>query len=83
MAEQNSSDVSVAVTRYQEAFGLAEELEMRPLAARCQLGLGRLLRATGDHVRATEKLRGACAQFRAMGMASSLSEAETELSALA
>jgi tetratricopeptide (TPR) repeat protein len=83
VAEQNSSDVSVAVTRYQEAFGLAEELEMRPLAARCQLGLGRLLRATGDHVRATEKLRGACAQFRAMGMAESLSEAETELRALA
>ena len=45
--------------------------------------LGRLLRATGDRVRAIERLRGACAQFRAMGMAESLSEAEAELRALA
>jgi class 3 adenylate cyclase/tetratricopeptide (TPR) repeat protein len=82
-AEQNSFDVSVAVTRYGAAVGLAEELGMRPLAARCRLGLGRLLRATGDHVRATEKLRSARAEFRAMGMAESLSEAEAELRALA
>jgi hypothetical protein len=73
----------VAVTRYGAAVGLAEELGMRPLAARCRLGLGRLLRATGDHVRATEKLRSARAEFRAMGMAESLSEAEAELRALA
>jgi len=81
--KQDSSDVSVAITEYRTVVRLADELKMRPLAARCRLGLGRLLGAAGDRVRAAEELRGACAQFRAMGMASSLSEAETELSALA
>jgi class 3 adenylate cyclase/tetratricopeptide (TPR) repeat protein len=82
-AEQNPADVAEAEMTCRAAAQLAEELGMRPLAARCQLVLGRLHRAAGDRTRAIEDLRRACAQFRAMGMASSLADAEAELSALA
>src|SRR5262249_4042501 len=34
--------------RYQEALGLARTLEMRPLEARCHLGLAAFHRAAGD-----------------------------------
>jgi len=58
---------------------LAEELEMRPLQARVHLGLGRLLRLTGDRDRAEDHLATALGllQDAAMPMAT-LGSAEGE-----
>jgi tetratricopeptide (TPR) repeat protein len=56
-----AGDRVVAGARYREALVLASELGMRPLAAHCQLGLGRL---TGDR----GALSAACEAYRAMEM---------------
>jgi len=49
-----------AETKYQEALALAERLGMRPLEARCHLGLGHLYERVGDRTRAeTHLARGA------------------------
>jgi transcriptional regulator with AAA-type ATPase domain/tetratricopeptide (TPR) repeat protein/ABC-type lipoprotein export system ATPase subunit len=49
-----------AETKYQNALALAERLGMRPLVARCHLGLGRLYERVGDRARAeTHLARGA------------------------
>jgi threonine/homoserine/homoserine lactone efflux protein len=47
---------------------LATELGMQPLAARCHLGLGTLLRRSGDAREASEHLGAAVAMFEAMEM---------------
>src|SRR5499433_760201 len=53
-------DRTEAETRYREALALAEHLGMLPLAARCELGLGRLYERVGDHtLAATHRARGA------------------------
>jgi predicted RNA polymerase sigma factor len=52
---------------------------MRPLQARCHLGLGKLLRRTGRHEEARAELSTAVAMLREMGMAYWLPEAEREL----
>jgi hypothetical protein len=54
--------------RYREALELGQELAMRPLAAHCHLGLGKLYRHTGDHAKAEEPLRTASAMYREMDM---------------
>jgi tetratricopeptide (TPR) repeat protein len=41
-------DAREAETRYREALALAQSLSMRPLAARCHVGLARLLEAKGQ-----------------------------------
>jgi class 3 adenylate cyclase/tetratricopeptide (TPR) repeat protein len=43
-----SPDAAQAVTYYQQALALADELGMRPLQAHCHLGLGRLYYQTGQ-----------------------------------
>jgi tetratricopeptide (TPR) repeat protein len=49
-----------AEARYQEALALGERLRMRPLIARCHLGLGRLFGRVGDQASAdTHSARGA------------------------
>ena len=53
-------DRTEAETRYREALALAEHLGMLPLAARCELGLGRLYERVVDHpLAATHRARGA------------------------
>ena len=52
---------------------------MRPLQARCHLGLGKLYRRTGCHDEARAELSTAVALLREMGMAFWLPEAEGEL----
>jgi DNA-binding SARP family transcriptional activator/tetratricopeptide (TPR) repeat protein len=54
--------------RYHEALALAGTLEMRPLEARCHLGLAALHRAAGRRAQSRAALSHARAQLRAMGM---------------
>jgi transcriptional regulator with AAA-type ATPase domain/predicted ATPase len=65
---------------YREAMVLAEELGMRPLRARCLLGLGRLYRRLADHKKAKQQLGAAAALYREMGMSHWLAQAEAEIS---
>ena len=64
---------------YREALTLAEELEMRPLQARCHLGLGTLYRRIGRADDARAELAIAVAMLREMEMTHWLGEAEEEL----
>jgi hypothetical protein len=63
-------------------FALAEELGMRPLAAHCHLGLGRLYRRTGKRDEAQEHLTTAATMYREMDMRFWLMQAETERTVL-
>jgi hypothetical protein len=58
---------------------LADELRMRPLAAHCHLGLGKLYRSTEKQEQAREYLTTATTMYRDMGMAYWLEKAEAEL----
>jgi hypothetical protein len=68
-----------ACSLYEQAKTLAEELGMRPVAADCHLGLGRLYRRTGDATKAHEHLTIAATMYREMGMGFWLEKAEAEL----
>jgi tetratricopeptide (TPR) repeat protein len=68
---------------YREALALADELGMRPLVARCRLGLGRLRRRAGTAQEAHEHLATAATMFREMGMRYWLEQAEAERRGLA
>ena len=72
-----------ARARYEEALALAAALEMRPLAAHCHRGLGRLYGRAGDGARARESLTTAVAMYREMDMALYLRQAEAEAALLA
>jgi class 3 adenylate cyclase/tetratricopeptide (TPR) repeat protein len=61
-------DTDEAEVRYREAWALAKDLGMRPLAAHCHLGLGTLYRRTGADPRAKEHLTTAEAMYREMDM---------------
>ncbi len=76
---RDPSDTAQGEGRYREALALAEELGMRPLQARCHLGLGRLLRLTGTREQAAEHVTAAVTLFREMGMETSLAKAEAVL----
>ena len=67
-AQADSPDIESAQGYYRLAMGLAEELGMRPLVARCHQGLGTLYRRAGSHSEAKTHLTAAIALFRAMGM---------------
>jgi transcriptional regulator with AAA-type ATPase domain/tetratricopeptide (TPR) repeat protein len=67
---------------YRQALGLAEQLSMRPLAAHCHLGLGRLHARMGRPTLAAASLTTAVAAFRGLGMSFWLAEAEAELRAV-
>jgi tetratricopeptide (TPR) repeat protein len=53
---------------YQNAMELAEEIGMRPLVARCRLGLGNLYRLRGDLEKAKEHLTIGAGLFRSLEM---------------
>ena len=61
-------DIDKAEHHYLAALALAEELEMRPLLARCHLGIGRLYLRAGDRDRAADHLLTARRLFSAMDM---------------
>jgi tetratricopeptide (TPR) repeat protein len=73
-----------AEDHYRDALSLAEELGMRPLAAHCHLGLGKLYRRTGKRRQeAQEHLTIATTMYRGMDMRFWLEKAEAELKELA
>jgi tetratricopeptide (TPR) repeat protein len=72
-------DYRAATEWYREAAALAGELGMRPLAARCELGVGLLWRSRGDEARALPHLAEATARLREMEMTRWLQEAQTTL----
>jgi tetratricopeptide (TPR) repeat protein len=75
-AHADPPDLESAEEHYGEALARAEELRMRPLAAHCHLGLGRLYRRTGDQAKAQEHLTTASTMYREMGMGFYLTQAE-------
>ncbi len=72
-------DPAGARERLEEALALAAELCMRPEAAHCHLGLGKLYRRTGKREQAQEHLRTATTMFREMDVRFWLEQAEAEL----
>jgi tetratricopeptide (TPR) repeat protein len=72
-------DTGTSEGAYRQALALANELGMRPLAAHCHLGLGKLYRRTGDRARADEHLQTALTMYREMGMTFWLERAGAEL----
>jgi class 3 adenylate cyclase/tetratricopeptide (TPR) repeat protein len=68
---------------YRSGLALANDLGMRPLVARCRLGLGRLRRRAGRAQEAHEHLATAAAMFREMDMTYWLEQAEAERRELA
>jgi tetratricopeptide (TPR) repeat protein len=77
-ASQDGPNVGAAVL-LRDALALAEELGMRPLAAHCHLGLGKLYRRTGKREQAQEHLTTALTMYREMGMSYWLEKAEAEM----
>jgi tetratricopeptide (TPR) repeat protein len=70
-------DVQAAATAYRDALRLATELKMRPLVARCRLGLATVHRHAGAEVEARTDQDAAVEAFRAMQMVHWLGRAET------
>lgn len=68
---------------YAQALRLAEDLSMRPLAARCRLGLARLHARLGHSELAAAGLAGAAEAFSALGMSNWVAEARAGLPAAA
>jgi len=79
-ARQQPSDNS-ALARFGEAQTLAVELEMRPLEARCRVGVGKLLLNAGNKREAGVVLSTAVAMLGEMDMKLWLPEAEAALTA--
>ena len=71
-----------ADAHYRQALARADELGMRPLAAHCHFGLGKLYRRTGKREQAREHLTTARTLYRQMDMGSWLEQTEAELQQL-
>jgi hypothetical protein len=82
MAIGNTADAASAETQYADSLSLAAELGMRPLAAHCRLGLGKLHQRMGSRGQAQEHLAAAAAMYRGMGMRWWLDLATAELERL-
>ena len=82
-ARRHPLDAASAEARFRQAYALARALQMRPLMARCHLGLGKVLRRTGQLEEARIELSSAVEMLRAMEMGLWLPEAEAELAAAA
>jgi transcriptional regulator with AAA-type ATPase domain/tetratricopeptide (TPR) repeat protein len=80
---RSPADRETADALYRQSLALAEQLGMRPLAARCHLGLGSLNRQRGESGEARDHLTAATREFKDMGMALWLARAQTEQAALA
>jgi tetratricopeptide (TPR) repeat protein len=75
-------EAATAEAHYGAAMALASELGMRPLAAHCHLGLGKLCRRTSKRQQAQEYLTTATTMYREMDMGFWLDQAEAELKKL-
>ena len=70
---------AAALDAYRDALALAGELDMRPLAALCHLGIGKFHKRVGPARGAREHLTTAASMLRGMGMQLWLDEAESAL----
>jgi len=68
---------------FRESLALAEELGMRPQAAHCHVGLGKLYRRTGSRQQAREHLTIAATMYREMDMRFYLKQVEAAMRELA
>jgi class 3 adenylate cyclase/tetratricopeptide (TPR) repeat protein len=71
-------EVEKAERYLRDAMAIATALGMRPLAAHCHLGLGKLYRRSGKRREAQERLVAATAAYREMDMRFWLEQAEAE-----
>jgi len=83
VGRRDPPDVETAIGRYREATTMATELGMRPLAAHCHLGLGKLYRRTGKRDEARGHLATATTMYREMGMMYWVERTEAEQAVLA
>ena len=81
-AQKDFPDPRAAEDDYRQALTLAEELGMRPLIARCHVGLGRLYRCEGERKKAEEHLTTGVSMMREMEMGLWLERAEAALKEL-
>jgi hypothetical protein len=72
-------DAQSGKSHYRQALALAEPRGMRPLVARCHLGIGKLFRRTGKQQEAEQHLTTAARMCREMGMRFGLEQAELEM----
>ena len=79
MACADALDAKAASGHYLAALSQAAELCMRPLAAHCHFGLGKLHRRMRDYEQAQRHLTTAMAMYREMNMTYWPEQAETEL----
>ena len=79
IAAHEIADVERAERYFREALALADELGMRPLAARCHADLGQLVGRTGRQLEARQHLDAATAMSREMGMRAWMARPDTEM----
>ncbi|HYL81592.1 MAG TPA: hypothetical protein VEU07_12310, partial [Candidatus Acidoferrum sp.] len=77
-----SADSRQAEECYRQAILVASELDMRPLLARCRLGLGVLYRDMAQLPQARSEVAAAVDLFRSMEMPFWLAEAEAAMAEL-
>jgi tetratricopeptide (TPR) repeat protein len=80
-ASQPAPLAEEAQASYRQALARGLELEMRPLQARCHLGLGTLAQRLGHHREAQAEIQTARDLFRAIGMEYWWTRAESGLAA--
>ena len=80
-AHPDRVEIDTAQEHYRQALALAEELGLRPLMARCTLGLAVLYRRAGKRQQVREHLTIATTIYREMGMRFWLEQAEAEMGA--
>ena len=77
-----AQDLAATEAAFQSACALATQLEMRPLAAHCHAGLGRLKQSLGQQAEAREDLTRASEMYGEIEMQFYLKQAETDLEAI-
>jgi tetratricopeptide (TPR) repeat protein len=78
-AHPDRFEVETAEAHYRQALALAEALGLRPLIARCHLGLGALSRRAGTRQQAREHLTTAGTMFDEMDMRYWWEQADAEM----
>jgi class 3 adenylate cyclase/tetratricopeptide (TPR) repeat protein len=80
-AHPGRDDLTAAEAAYRQSLAIADARGMRPLAARCRFGLGRVHGRRGDRDATREWLTAAVTAFRDLDMALWLAPAKQELDA--
>jgi class 3 adenylate cyclase/tetratricopeptide (TPR) repeat protein len=79
LGQGDPSPLDESETNYLGAVRIAEELDLRPLAAQCRFGLGKRYRSAGQQGSAEQQFNTAAALFRELGMQSWLEQVESQL----